>query len=193
MGLASLPARSNQTPPLCLDDIANNYRLCFYGGGGRGGGSSEFHCRVSRRLFLLYERSAPEAGFPVGGGSSSWGMAFGVGLGMQGVLQLAKRWYAHVPWVLYPEYCVAACIHAALPFSRERAERAQPAFHSARFACSTPSTSSFAILWLLSARITSNQSRLCVHYFVLSPESQCTAKEANCKRLYSAGLVESWE
>ena len=137
MGLASLPARSKQTPPLCLDDIANNYRLCFSGGGGRGGGSSEFPCCVSRRLFLLYERSAPEAGFPVGGGSSSWGMAFGVGLGMQGVLQLTKRRYAHMPWVLYPEY-VAACIHAALPFSRERAERAQPAFHSAQFACSTP-------------------------------------------------------
>ena len=133
MGLVSLPARSNQTPPLCLDDIANNYRLCFYGGGGRGGGSSEFPCCVSRRLFLLYERSAPEAGFPVGGGSSSWGMAFGVGLGMQGVLQSAKRRYAHMPWVLYPEY-VAACIHAALPFSRERAERVQPAFHSARYA-----------------------------------------------------------
>ena len=133
MGLASFPARSNQTPPLCLDDIANNYPLCFSCGCGRGGGSSEFPCCVSRRLFLLYERSAPEAGFPVGGGSSSWGMAFGVGLGMQGVLQSAKRRYAHMPWVLYPEY-VAACIHAALPFSRERAERAQPAFHSARYA-----------------------------------------------------------
>ena len=60
-------------------------------------------------------------------------MAFGVGLGMQGVLQSAKRRYAHMPWVLYPEY-VAACIHAALPFLRERAERAQPAFHSARYA-----------------------------------------------------------
>ena len=57
MGLASFPARSNKTSPLCLDDIANNYRLSFSGGGGRGGVSSEFPCCVSRRLFLLYERS----------------------------------------------------------------------------------------------------------------------------------------
>ena len=90
MGLASFPARSNQTPPLCLDDIAYNYPLCFSCGCGHGGGSSEFPCRVSRRLFLLYERSAAEAGFPVGGGPSSWGMAFGVGLGMQGISSVGK-------------------------------------------------------------------------------------------------------
>ena len=60
--------------------------------------------------------------------------------------------------LFFPEY-VAACIHVAQhSLTWERAKRARPAFHSARFACYAPSISSCAVWSLLTAPIATHQT-----------------------------------